>query len=146
MTGVSEQTFSSDDELMEHVLSMAKVIAVVGLSDNPSRPSYGVARYLQSQGYRIIPVNPTIDQALGERSYPDLRAVPEPIDIVDLFRRSSEVGPHVDEALELGVKAIWMQLGVFDQAAAQRARHAGLHVVMNRCIAVEHRRLLGTVR
>jgi predicted CoA-binding protein len=116
------------------------------LSDDPSRPSYGVAHYLQQQGYRIIPVNPEITEVLSERSYPDLASVPETVDIVNLFRRSTFVSGHVDEVIGKGAKLIWMQLGVRDEAAAQRARAAGISVVMNRCLAVEHGRLFAHSR
>ncbi len=117
--------------LIEEQLSRSKTIAVVGLSLNPDRPSHYVARYLQEQGYRVIPVNPLIDEALGEKSYPDLKSIPEPIDMVDIFRRSELVGPVVDEAIEVGAKYIWMQDGVVDEASAARARAAGIPVVMN---------------
>ena len=135
-----------DDETLRQALIGARNIAVVGLSDKPSRPSYGVARYLKEQGYRIIPVNPNITEALGEKAYPDLTSVPDPIDLVDIFRRSSQVGPVVDEAITRGVQTIWMQLGIVDEAAAARARDAGITVIMNRCTLVEHRRLVGEQR
>ncbi len=135
-----------DDETLRQALIGARNIAVVGLSDRPSRPSYGVARYLKEQGYRIIPVNPNITEALGEKAYPDLTSVPDPIDLVDIFRRSSQVGPVVDEAITRGVQTIWMQLGIVDEAAAARARDAGITVIMNRCTLVEHRRLVGEQR
>ena len=118
-------------DLVEEQLRNSKTIAVVGLSDNPDRPSYGVTKYMQSQGYRIIPVNPMIEEVLGEKSYPDLKSVPEPIDMVDIFRRSELVGPVVDEAIEVGAKYIWMQDGVVDEAAAARAEAAGIPVIMN---------------
>lgn len=135
-----------DDETLRQALIGAKTIAVVGLSDNPSRPSYTVARYLQSQGYRIIPVNPNVREVLGETAYPDLISVPDAIDLVDIFRRSEVVAPHVDEAITKGVLTVWMQLGVVDHAAARRATDAGITVVMDRCIAVEHGRLIGDQR
>ena len=135
-----------DDETLRQALIGARNIAVVGLSDKPSRPSYGVARYLKEQGYRIIPVNPNITEALGEKAYPDLISVPDPIDLVDIFRRSSQVGPVVDEAITKGVQTIWMQLGIVDEAAAARARDAGITVIMNRCTLIEHRRLVGEQR
>ncbi len=118
-------------DLQEEQLRNSKTIAVVGLSDNPARDSYRVSKYMQSQGYRIIPVNPMIEEVLGEKSYPDLKSIPEPIDMVDIFRRSELVGPVVDEAIEVGAKYIWMQDGVVDEAAAARARAAGIPVVMN---------------
>jgi predicted CoA-binding protein len=135
-----------DNETLRQAIIGARTIAVVGLSDNPARPSYGVARYLQQQGYRIIPVNPNIQQVLGEQAYPDLISVPDAIDLVDIFRRSDKVAPSVDEAITKGVSTIWMQLGVVDEQAAQRARDAGITVIMNRCLAVEHRRLVGQQR
>ena len=119
-------------------LKMAKTIAVVGLSSSPLRPSHGVAAYLQGQGYRIIPVNPEIADALGEKSYPKLSDVPAKIDIVDIFRRSQFVPEVVDEAINLKVPVIWMQEGVIHQAAAETARKAGIFVVMDRCILKEH--------
>ena len=121
------------------VLRRAKTIAVVGLSNNPLRPSHGVAAYLQTQGYRIIPVNPQIEEALGEQAYPSLLKVPERIDIVDIFRRSDAVAEVVDQAIQLKVPMIWMQEGVIDEKAAEKARGAGIFVVMDRCILVEHR-------
>ena len=127
---------------IEEILNRSKVIAVVGLSDRLDRPSYGVARYLQSQGYRIIPVNPLLKQAvLGEQPYPDLEAVPERIDLVDIFRRPADVPPVVESAIAAGASAVWMQLGIIHQEAAKRAEAAGLDVVMDRCTAIEHRRL-----
>ena len=118
-------------DLVEEQLRNSKTIAVVGLSDNPARDSHRVAKYLQAQGYRIIPVNPMITEALGEKSYPDLKSVPEPIDMVDIFRRSELVPPVVDEAIEVGAKYIWMQDGVIHQEAAAKAEQAGIPVVMN---------------
>lgn len=127
-------------ETIEEVLKSTRTIAVVGLSSNPMRPSYGVARYLQQMGYRIIPVNPNESQVLGERAWPTLAAVPEPFDLVNIFRRSEEAGHHVDEAIRIGARAIWMQDDVIDEAAAQRAVDAGLLVVMDRCMLREHMR------
>lgn len=139
-----EPWINPDDETVRRLLQHARTIAIVGLSDSPARPSYGVARYLQEHGYRIIPVNPGIQEVLGERAYPDLRSVPERIDIVDLFRRSEYVAAHVDEAIARGdVQLIWMQIGVRDAHAARRARAAGIEVVMNRCLKVFHRYLIG---
>jgi predicted CoA-binding protein len=121
------------------VLRRAKTIAVVGLSANPLRPSHGVAAYMQGQGYRIIPVNPNISEALGEKAYRSLADVPEKIDIVNIFRRSEFVGEIVDDAIRLKIPAVWMQEEVIHEAAAQKARQAGLFVVMDRCILLEHR-------
>ena len=132
----------SDPELRE-VLGRAKTIAVVGLSDKPERDSNEVARYLQSQGYRIVPVNPMLTQVLGEKSYPSLAAIPAEVrvDIVDVFRRSDQVPPVVDEAIQRGDQVVWMQLGVENAEAAAKARAAGLTVFENLCIMVQHRRL-----
>ena len=122
---------ATNNDLIDELLRNSKTIAVVGLSDNPARDSHRVSRYLQSQGYRIIPVNPTIEEVLGEKSYPDLTSVPEPIDLVDIFRRSELVPPVVDEAIGLGVKYIWMQDGVINPEVAAKAEAAGIPVVMN---------------
>jgi len=121
------------------ILQRAKTIAVVGLSDNPLRPSHGVAAYLHTQGYRIVPVNPQIQSALGEKAYPSLLDVPEKIDIVDIFRRSEFVEEVVDQAIQLKVPAVWMQEEVVHEKAAQKARAAGIFVVMDRCILLDHR-------
>lgn len=121
------------------ILKQAKTIAVVGLSDNPLRPSHGVAAYLQSVGYRIVPVNPEIQTSLGEKAYPSLLHVPEKIDIVDIFRRPEFVEEVVDQAIQLKVPAVWMQEEIVHEKAAQKARQAGIFVVMDRCILLEHR-------
>jgi predicted CoA-binding protein len=121
------------------VLRNSKIIAVVGLSDNPLRPSHGVAAYMQAQGYRIIPVNPHIREALGEKAYASLLQVPDKIDIVNIFRRPVFVEEIVDQAIQLKIPAVWMQEEVIHDEAAQKARQAGLFVVMDRCILLEHR-------
>ncbi len=121
------------------LLKRSKTIAVVGLSCNPMRPSNGVSAYMQSHGYRIIPVNPNIDECLGERAYPSLLDVPEKIDIVNIFRRPEFVEKVVDQAIQLKVPTIWMQEDVVHQRAAEKARAAGIFVVMDRCILKEHR-------
>jgi predicted CoA-binding protein len=126
----------------QEILATAKTIAVVGLSARRFRPSYGVAEYMQRAGYRIIPVNPHETQILGEPCYPDLDAVPDAIDIVDIFRRPDFVPEIVDAAIRKGAKAIWMQEGVEHEEAARTAEAAGLAVVMDRCILKDHRRLL----
>jgi uncharacterized protein len=123
------------------VLRSARTIAVVGLSGRRFRPSYGVAEYLKGAGYRIVPVNPTETSVLGEKCYPDLDSVPDPVDIVDIFRRSEFVPEIVEAAIRIGAKAVWMQEGVVHEAAARRAEQAGLAVIMDRCILKEHRRL-----
>src|SRR5215813_8953569 len=120
------------------MLSEARTIAVVGLSSDTSRASNSVSRYMQSHGYRIIPVNPNETNVLGERAYASLEEVPEKIDLVDIFRRSDQAGHHVDEAIRIGASGVWLQENVIDQAAAQRALDAGLNVVMDRCILKEH--------
>ena len=122
---------SDGNDLVDEQLRNSKTIAVVGLSDNPARDSHRVSSYMQSQGYRIIPVNPMIEEALGEKSYPDLKSVPEPIDMVDIFRRSELVPPVVDEAIEVGVRYIWMQDGVINPEAAAKAEAAGIPVIMD---------------
>ena len=132
----------SSDQQIKDLLRGAHTIAVVGLSSSRLRASYGVAQYMQSAGYRIIPVNPNEQQVLGEKAYARLEDVPEKIDVVDVFRRSEFVPAVVDSAIGIGARAIWMQEGVADEAAAQRARAAGLFVVMDTCILKEHRRLL----
>jgi len=129
----------TESEQIAELMTSARTIAVVGLSDSPMRTSYGVSEYMQSQGYRIIPVNPAIEQTLGEKAYPTLSDVTEKIDIVNVFRRSEYVPEVVEEAIRLGVPAIWMQEGVEHQAAAEKARAAGIFVVMDRCILKEHR-------
>jgi len=121
------------------LLTHAKTIAVVGLSDDPLRPSHGVAAYMQDQGYRIIPVNPRIESCLGEKAYASLLEVPEKIDVVDIFRRPEFVEEVVDQAIQLKVPAIWMQEEVIHEKAAGKARQAGIFVVMDRCILKEHR-------
>ena len=130
---------STNDEIGA-LLKRARTIAVVGLSDSPLRPSHGVSAYMQTQGYRIIPVNPAIHGALGEKAVPSLADVKETVDIVDIFRRSEFVPEVVDEAIKLGVSAIWMQEGVMHEQAATKAREAGIFVVMDRCILKEHRK------
>jgi len=122
-------------DLLQH----AKTIAVVGLSDSPMRPSYGVSAYMQSQGYKIIPVNPTIRESLGEKSYPSLLEVPEKIDVVNIFRRPEYVEQIVDQAIQLKVPAVWMQEGVINQTAAQKAEKASIFVAMDLCMLKEHR-------
>lgn len=122
----------------EKILASAKTIAVVGLSPDPRRPSHGVARYLQQAGYRIIPVNPNADEVLGERAYPGLRQVPDPVDVVEVFRRSEFVGPIVDDAIAIKASAVWLQDGVIDEEAAARARASGLDVVMDDCMMRRH--------
>jgi len=122
------------------ILTNYKTIAVVGLSSNPARPSYGVTEYIQSSGYQIIPVNPNETDVLGEPSYASLDDVPQKIGIVDIFRRPEEVAPVVDAAIRVGAKVVWMQLGIANQAAAEKAQAAGLVVVMDACMLIEHKK------
>jgi predicted CoA-binding protein len=124
-----------------NILKEYNIVAVVGLSTKPNRPSHRVAKYLISQGYKVIPVNPDAQEILGTRSYTNLSSIPEPIEIVDIFRRSEEVMPIVDEAIKIGAKVVWMQEGVINEKAASIAGNAGLQVVMNRCMLKEHMRL-----
>ncbi|HEY6804525.1 MAG TPA: CoA-binding protein [Pyrinomonadaceae bacterium] len=128
-------------EAIQQILSECKTIAVVGLSSDSSRPSNSVSAYMRRQGYRVIAVNPNETEVFGEKAYPNLAAVPGKIDLVDIFRRSDQAGAAVDEAIEIGAKAVWLQEGVVDRAAAERALDAGLLVVMDRCWLKEHIRL-----
>jgi uncharacterized protein len=127
------------DETIRRILQNTRTIAVVGLSSRLERAGFYVPAYLQSQGYRIIPVNPHLEQALGEKSYSDLQAVPDPVDLVLVFRRSGEVLPFARQAVQIVAKALWMQTGIVNTEAALVARQAGLDVVMDRCMMVEHR-------
>lgn len=133
-------SYAKQRTAIDRIFDETKTIAVVGFSSNPARAGYTVPAYLQQSGYRVIPVNPNLDHALGERAFPDLRSVPDPIDLVLIFRRSQFVGEVVDQAIEVGAKAVWMQLNVHDEQAAARAQQAGMTVVMDACMAVEHRR------
>ncbi len=134
---------ATSHEEIARLLKDCRTIAVVGLSSNPARPSYRVARYMQQQGKVVIPVNPHETEVLGERAYPSLSAVPDSIDLVNVFRRSEEAGAIVDEAIRIQAKAVWLQEGVVDEAAALRARQAGLQVVMDRCWLKEYGRGVG---
>ena len=125
-------------ETIRRILDECRTIAVVGLSSDPARPSHSVSGYMRRQGYRVIPVNPNETSVFGEKAYPDLSAVPEKIDLVDVFRRADEAGKAVAEAIAVGAKAVWLQEGVIDAEAAQRAVDAGLLVVMDRCWLKEH--------
>lgn len=135
-----------NDEQLTALLQTAKTIAVVGLSSNPMRPSFGVSRFLQRQGYRVIPVNPNETEVLGERAYPSLADVPGRVDIVDVFRRPARVPEVVDAALAKGIPCLWMQEGVVNHDAAQKAKDAGMQVVMDKCILKELARLLPPYR
>ena len=120
------------------ILKSYRVVAVVGLSTDPGRPSYQVAQYLQNHGYRIIPVNPGCQEVLGEQCYPSLKDIPFPVEVVDIFRQVEAIPAIVDEAIAVGARAVWLQLGLEEPQSAQKARQAGLRVVMNRCLKVEH--------
>ncbi len=133
------------DAILE-LLKKCKTIAVVGLSSNPMRPSFGVTEYMQGAGYRIIPVNPNETEVLGEKSYARLEDVPEKIDIVNVFRRAEEVPPVVESAIRIGAKVVWMQLGIENEEAAEKARAAGLIVIEDACILVEHRKRAGELK
>lgn len=133
---------NNDDEMKEILLS-ARTIAIVGVSSNQEKDSYWIASYLKEMGYRIIPVNPTAAEILGEKVYPSLSEIPDPVDVVQVFRKPEDVPPVVDEAIKIGAKVVWMQEGISHEEAAQKARAAGLQVVMNACMRVTHRRLVG---
>ena len=133
----------TDVATLRRILGSYRRIAVVGLSADPMRPSYFAAKYLKDHGYTVIPVNPKYDAILGETCYPDLTAIPEAPEVVDLFQRSDRVGPFVDQAIAIGAKVVWMQLGVVNEEAAAKARAAGLEVVMDRCMKIEYARLFG---
>ena len=133
----------NNDQMLKDILLSAKTIASVGLSSNRAKESYGIVEYLKGQGYHIIPVNPTTSEVLGEKSYPDLESVPEKIDVVQIFRRPEDVPPVVDSAIKVGAKVVWMQEGIVNEEAAEKARAAGLQVVMDACMRVTHRRLIG---
>lgn len=129
-------------EEIKAILQDYKVVAVVGLSPKPERPSFRVAHYLKEHGYRIVPVNPGQKEILGEKCYPNLREIPFPIEVVDIFRNVEAIPSIVDEAITIGAKVVWMQQGLVEPASAQKAREAGLQVVMDRCMKVDHAQLL----
>ena len=131
----------SDDEIRA-LLARSKTVAVVGLSPNAARPSHRIAKRLQEWGYRVIPVRPAVSEVLGELAYARLSDIPDRVDLVDVFRATDEIGPIVDECIALGLPAIWIQQGIVNEPAAERARAAGMTVVMDRCIAVDRRRLV----
>jgi len=133
----------TDVDSLRRILTNYKRVAVVGLSADPSRPSNIVAKYLLEQGFEVMPVNPKYDEVLGHRCYPDLNTIPTPVDIVNLFQRSERVPPFVDAAIDIGAKVIWMQLGIAHAEAAEKARAAGIEVVMNRCIKIEYAQYFG---
>lgn len=131
----------ADPQVISSILKNYRVVAVVGLSSDPARPSYQVAAYLQQHGYRIIPVNPGCQEILGEKCYPTLKDIPFPVEVVDIFRKVEAIPAIVEEAIQVGAKAVWMQLGLVEPESAKKARQAGLEVVMDHCLKVEHTRL-----
>lgn len=133
----------NNDQMMKEILLSSKTIASVGLSGNQQKESFWIASYLKEQGYRVIPVNPTATEILGEKAYPDLSSLPEKVDVVQVFRKPEDVPPVVDEAIKIGAKVVWMQEGIVHEEAAQKAREAGLQVVMDACMRATHRRLIG---
>lgn len=147
-TDTKDTTPTAVTATADRILDRYETFAVVGASPDPERPSHRVIAVLLDHGYRVIPVNPNADEVRGMRCYPDLASIPDDlnVEVVDIFRRPEEAGRHVDEATAIGAKAVWMQLGVVDEAAAQRAREAGLEVVMDRCPAIELRRRGGRTR
>lgn len=132
-------------EDIKRILTQYKTIAVVGLSSKWNRPSHFAAKYMKEHGYKIIPVNPAYEEILGEKCYKSLLDIPEPVDIVDIFRHPKDVPPIVEDAIKIRAKVVWMQLTVVNEQAAERAREAGLEVVMNRCVKIEHGRLFGGI-
>ncbi|MCX7822603.1 MAG: CoA-binding protein [Syntrophobacterales bacterium] len=132
---------ASDEEVVE-LLKSAKTVAVVGISHNEDRDSHKVAKYLKEHGYKVIPVNPKYKEVLGEPCYPDLKSIPERVDVVDIFRNVEAIPGIVDEAIQVGAGAVWMQLGLTHNEAAEKAKQAGLKVVMNKCMKIEHNRLI----
>ncbi|MCX8125203.1 MAG: CoA-binding protein [Spirochaetes bacterium] len=136
--------FNSEDGEIKEILTRYKVVAIVGLSDDPTKDSNRVAQYLISNGYTVVPVNPTKETILGLKSYPNLTSIPFTVDIVDIFRKPADVPPVVDEAIAIGAKVVWMQLGIAHNEAAKKAREAGLKVVQSKCIKMEHSRYFGT--
>lgn len=134
---------NTDINTLRRILRQTKTIAIVGLSANWYRPSFFAAKYLQEHGYRVIPVNPAYEEVLGEKCYPGLKDIPEKIDMVDCFRKSEDIEPIAKEAIEIGAQILWMQIGVTNEKAAAMARAAGLDVVQDRCVKIEHGRLYG---
>jgi hypothetical protein len=133
--------YSSDDVKLRRILETTRSVAVVGISDKEDQANHSVPRYLQSQGYKIFPVNPRLEEVLGEKSYPDLLSIPEEVDVVEIFRRSEAVPEIVDQAIQIGAKVVWMQEGIVNEAAADAALEAGLEVVMDTCMRATHKRI-----
>jgi uncharacterized protein len=140
-----ERKLYQDTETIRKLLHTVKTVAIVGMSDKKERASNFVGSYLKSEGYKVIPVNPMIKEALGEKSYPDLKSIPEPVDVVDIFRRPDEIVQIVKQAIEIKAKVIWMQLQIVNRDAAELATAAGLTVVMDKCMKIEHGRFIGTL-
>ncbi|KPK56111.1 MAG: CoA-binding protein [Thiotrichales bacterium SG8_50] len=134
---------NTDINTLRRILKQSKTLAIVGLSANWYRPSFFAAKYMQEHGYRIIPVNPAYEEVLGEKCYPSLKDIPEKVDMVDCFRKSEDIEPLAKQAIEIGAKVLWLQLGVVNEKAAKMAREAGLEVVQDRCVKIEHGRLFG---
>ena len=132
---------NEQEQIIREILISANTVASVGLSSNPDKPSYGVVSYLHGQGYKIIPVNPTASEILGEKVYPSLSDIPDKVDVVQVFRKPEDVPPVVEEAIKIGAKVIWMQEGIVNYEAAQKAEEAGLQVVMDACMRATHKRL-----
>lgn len=133
----------NDDRELKVILQNTTTVASVGVSSNDEKPSYWIFRYLREQGYRMIPVNPTADEILGKKVYPDLASIPQQVDVVQVFRRPEDVPPIVEAAIQIGAKVVWMQEGIVNEQAAKRAEEAGLKVVMDRCMMKTHQRLMG---
>ena len=131
----------NDETVIRRILQQDKTIAVVGLSRRKTRAGFYVPDYLQQHGYRIIPVNPYLEEALGEKAYPDLLSIPDKVDLVQFFRQADKIPPFIDEAIQIGARSIWIQLGIINYEAAAKAQAAGMDVVMDACMLVEHRRL-----
>jgi predicted CoA-binding protein len=142
MTGSRERS-ADDINTLRRILKQSRVLAVVGLSANWYRPSYFAAKYMLEHGYRIVPVNPQYREVLGQKCYASLREIPEKVDLVDVFRKTGDVMPIAEDAIAIGARVLWQQLGVRNEAAAERARAAGLETVMDRCVKIEHARLFG---
>ncbi|MGD2141506.1 MAG: CoA-binding protein [Burkholderiales bacterium] len=134
---------NTDINTLRRILKQSHTIAIVGLSANWYRPSFFAAKYMQEHGYRVIPVNPAYEEVLGEKCYPNLKEIPEEVDVVDCFRKSEDIMPIARDAIEIGAKVLWLQLGVVNEEAAKLAREAGLEVVQDRCVKIEHGRLFG---
>jgi hypothetical protein len=133
----------NDDRELKEILKSVKTVASVGVSSNDEKPGYWIFHYLLQQGYKMIPVNPTATEILGQKVYPDLASIPDKVDVVQVFRKPEDVPPVVEAAIQVGAKVVWMQEGVVNEQAAQKAEEAGLKVVMNRCMMKTHQRLMG---